>query len=77
MINKNGINHTLIFSRIRWDKDDPDERTLRIATKGNLDVILRIISTDPNVEHPDDAEYGKRGFEVISVCKIDNLFTDC
>ena len=57
----------LIFSRIWWVQDDEKDAQFHIVTQNNLDCIFRIIESE------DESE---RDLELISVCKIDNLFTD-
>ena len=51
--------------------EDEEEKTLRVATQNNLDCILRMETTDEK-----DEEEKARYIKVISVCKVDNLFTD-
>ena len=51
--------------------EDEEEKTLRVATQNNLDCILRMETTDEK-----DVEEKARYIKVISVCKVDNLFTD-
>ena len=60
----------LLFSRMRWEPDQ-NERRLRILTENNLDCIFEMSSTDPTDKDPK-----QRYLKLISVCKIDNLYTD-
>ena len=61
----------LVFSHVRFCSDFGDEKTLRITTQNNLDCILRMETTDEKDKDPE-----KRYIKVISVSKVDNLFTD-
>mmetsp|Transcript_8563 Transcript_8563/g.10589 ORF Transcript_8563/g.10589 Transcript_8563/m.10589 type:complete len:124 (+) Transcript_8563:1841-2212(+) len=60
----------LIFARMKWEPDE-GERRLRIATHNNLDCIFEMCSTDET-----DQDIEQRFLKLISVCKIDNLYTD-
>lgn len=57
----------MIFSRMKWVSDD-SERRLHILTPYNLDCIFEIKGD----ENSDISPY----LQLISVCKIGNLFTD-
>lgn len=65
----------MIFSRIKWESSDEDENDLklRIATENNLDCIFKICKSknSRNLQESD-----RRYLKLISVCKIDNLYTD-
>lgn len=61
----------LVFSRMKWEDQDKNEKTLRIVTQSNLDCIFEIRTSDPENKDPN-----QRYLHLLSAVKIDNLHTD-
>ena len=62
----------MVFSRMKWEDQDTNERTLRIVAQSNLDCIFEIRTNDPENKDPN-----QRYLHLLSVVKLDNLHTDC
>ena len=63
---KEGKALEMIFSRMKWVLDR-NEIKLHIVNQSGIDCIFKLIQ---------DEDPTKRGLELVSVCRIDNLHTD-